>query len=157
MKTPTLVAQATVSALLVGSLTACNDAYWNAAGPVYVVGTYTCTNPNSGQIDYCVEYSDGSSSLVPFWVYNSVGYGSVLSYTTSTHVWVTSRSSYYTGRRAPDVYHVTYHARTGGTTTVSAFGGMSYRNKSGRVIYRSAATGTSYHSVSSFHSSYHGH
>jgi hypothetical protein len=131
---------------LAASLTACGyDAYDDGYSPAYVVGRYTCVNPNSGQPDYCVEYSDGTSEMVPFGIYNTAYYGTVLTYSHSR--WITTRTSYYSHRTASDVYHVTYrtyHARTGGYTA-SGYGGMSYRSRAGRVIYRS---GSSYRSSS---------
>src|SRR5579872_6325077 len=110
MKTRILAAQVAVAAAaaaLTAGLTACGqlDDY-GYGSPAYVTGTYTCTNPYSGQPDYCVEYDDGSSQLVPFPVYSSACYGCVLSYAGSS--WHVTRTSWYTGRRAPDVYHVHY-------------------------------------------------
>lgn len=138
------------------SLSACSAAdfgYYDAySGPPYVVGKYTCVNPYSGQLDYCVEYSDGTSQLVPWGIYDTIDYGYGLTY--YNHRYTVVRTSYSRSGGAPDVYHVTYHARTGGTTT-SSYGGMSYRNSSGRVIYSSgSATSyrTSYRSSSSFRS-----
>lgn len=133
--------------LLLGSA-ACG-AYDDGYAQAYVVGKYTCVNPNSGQPDYCVEYSDGTSSLVPFGVYNTLYYGSILDYTN--HRYVITRSSSYSRRYLPDVYHVSYHVHTYGS--VSSYGGMSFRNKAGRVVYRSPS-GATYHS-SSFSSSRH--
>lgn len=115
------------------SAAACGGDY---DGPAYVVGRYTCVNPATGQPDYCVEYSDGTSAMVPFGIYDSAWYGTTLVYAHGRYTVVaTSRA---TRRLAPDVYHVTYRAH------VSGYSGMSYVSK-GRVIYRGpASAGRSY-------------
>jgi hypothetical protein len=146
LKLKRLLASVAIAGSLLGSATACGFDYNGYAGPPYVVGTYTCVNPYSGQPDYCVEYSDGTSNMVPFWVYNTIGYGSVLSYSHSRYTIV--HSTYYTGRRAPDVYHVSYHAHS----YSSGYGGMSYRASNGQVRYRSYSPSSSYRSYSSFRS-----
>lgn len=151
MKLKSILASAAIVATAALSTTACADlGDYGYVGPAYVVGTYTCTNPASGQIDYCVEYNDGSSQLVPFSIYSTVAYGSVLSFTN--YRWTTTRSSFYSARRAPDVYHVTYRAYNARSYTSStSYSGMSTR-RNGRVSYYSYKSNTSYR-PSSFSSS----
>jgi hypothetical protein len=145
MKIITRASSAITAAVLAASLAACTDGQYYAP---YVVGTYTCASPLTGQPDYCVEYSDGTSALVPFSIYSTVYYGSVLTYSGSRYSY--TRPAVL--RRAPDVYHVVYHAHSFTTNSSrGSYQGMSYVNK-GRVIYR--APGSSYHST--FRSSYSG-
>lgn len=154
MKLKSILASVAIVATAALSTTACADlGDYGYVGPAYVVGTYTCTNPASGQIDYCVEYNDGSSQLVPFSIYSTVAYGSVLSFTN--YRWTVARSSYYSARRAPDVYHVTYRAYNTRSyrsyTSSTSYSGMSTR-RNGKVSYYSYKSNTSYR-PSSFSSS----
>lgn len=142
-----------------GMMAACDSTGYGYDVPAYVIGHYTCVNPSSGQLDYCVEYSDGTSSLVPWSVYSTVLYGQLL--TVSHSVWTVHATSYVRpGYGAPDVYHVRYHAARVYPSVLSAqravtvraarasgvtYGGMSYRNKNGQVAYRSP-TGRTYSS-----------
>jgi len=123
----------------------------NNDGLVFVIGHYTCINPLSGELDYCVEYSDGTSAMVPFGIYNTVPYGASLIYGGGRYTIVRTRVT--RSYAAPDVYHVSYHAHsyTSTTKTAATYGGMSYRNGQGRVVYRTASVRSS--SISSYRSS----
>lgn len=136
------------------------DGYYGYAGPAYVIGHYACVNPLSGRLDYCVEYSDGTSSLVPWSIYSTVLFGQYL--TVSHSVWTVHTVTGIHVHVVPDVYHVRYRAaRVYPSVTVAqrvatqryrtssgtVYGGMSYRNESGQVVYRSPS-GTPYRSSS---------
>jgi hypothetical protein len=133
----TTIAVSTIltAAALAASLAACDGNQGYYAQP-YVIGTYTCASPLTGLPDYCVEYSDGTSSIVPYAIYRNVYYGSTLTYISGHYSY--SRPAVL--RRAPDVYHVAYHAHS-----YTGYSGMSYVSK-GRVVYRGASTAGYSHS-----------
>lgn len=120
---------------------ACGSYGYTDAGPAYVVGHYTCTDPYSGQPDYCVEYNNGYSTMVPWSIYSTISYGMTLNYVN--HHWYTTRSSYYRRGVVADVYHVRYRQYTRSTTR--SYTGMSFR-RNGVVSYGSPRT--SYRSYS---------
>lgn len=133
---------------IAGSLTACGSMNAGYGGVPYVVGKYVCQDPTTGFPAYCVEYNDGTSSIVPFYIYNSIGYGYGLTYVG--HRYTVIHTSYSRRGFAPRVTHVTYriHSYTS-TRKTGGYVGRNYVNK-GRVVYRAPA-GTGYHST--YHSS----
>lgn len=157
-KAQVILRRAALSAMIAGSTAiplACglDDGYY--AGPPYVVGHYTCVNPSSGMPDYCELLSDGTYQMVPFSIWNTVAYGSVLSF--SVHrTWVINSTPYTRAGVAPDVNYSAWHSAGQATTTTRrstvTYDGMSYRsNKTGRVVYRSASSTGRTASFSSHH------
>lgn len=145
MKFKALLASAAVIGSLAITTTACGiDGGYG--GPAYVVGKYTCPDPTTGLPAYCVEYSDGTSNVVPYWVYSGVYYGSILSYSHSRYSFTRPSKLVYAPRVTNVHYHVhSYTSRTGSYST--RLGSRS------RTAYQSYKSSSSYRSYSSFRSS----
>lgn len=158
-RTRVILGRAALSAAIIGGTAAplacgLDNGYYD--GPPYVIGHYTCVNPSSGMPDYCELLSDGTYQMVPFSIWNTVAYGSVLSY-SAHRTWVIHSTSYTRAGVAPDVNYSAWRSARQATATTSrrstvTYDGMSYRsNKTGRVVYRSASSTGRTASFSSHH------
>ncbi len=135
-----------VGAVIAVSAVACGSMQYDDgySGPPYVTGHYTCTSPVTGMPDYCELLSDGTYQVVPYSIYNTAPYGSVLSYShshyTIVHTSVTRSGS------APDVNYSSYKSAkrvTAKAYSASSYNGMSsYSGGSGKsrgtVVYSSS-------------------
>jgi hypothetical protein len=131
------------------------------SGPPYVTGHYTCTSPVTGQPDYCELLSDGTYQVVPFSIYNTAPYGSVLSF-SHNHYTVVHTSVTRVGRTAPDVSYSSYRSArrvSAKAYSASSYSGMSSYSNTGKsrgtVVYSSSGNSgrSSYRSGSSVYRS----
>ena len=147
-----LAASLVIAAVAAGSVACGAMQYDDYAGPPYVVGHYTCTSPVTGMPDYCELLSDGTYQVVPFSIYNSAPYGSVLSYSHS-HYTIVHTSVTRVGSTAPDVNYSSYRSAkrvSAKAYSASSYSGMSSYSNSGKargvVVYGSNGGKSSYRS-----------
>jgi hypothetical protein len=117
------------------------------SGPAYVIGPYaggSCVSPVTGEPEYCELLSDGTYQVVPYGIYNSAPYGSVLSF-SHNHYNIVHTSITRSGR-APDVSYSSY--RTAKRVSARSYSASSYNGMSsygtgksrGTVVYSSSGS-----------------
>lgn len=131
-----------VAVIIIVPVMAIGLLYGNGGSP-YVTGHFTCASPMTGAPDYCEMLSDDTYVVVPWSVYSTASYGSVLSYSGSS--WTVLRGSQSRTGPIPDVSYSSWRMAKR-VTSISSYSGMSSLNK-GVTVYK---TSGSYTARSSF-------
>jgi hypothetical protein len=143
MRTSTLAIVITAIVVLIMTPLIVLGVMYGSRGPAYVTGHFTGPNPVTGMPDYYDMLSDGTYVLVPWNVYNTAPYGSVLSFSSSR--WSVRTTSLTRQGYFPDVNYSSWKSAKR-VTTISNYSGMSSVSR-GITVYKS---GGGFSSRSSF-------